>query len=471
MLSNPTLIGALTVLVALVAVGLAYNANNGLPFVPRYSLHVQIADASELTRNAEVHTSGGALVGVVQSLEPTRTAAGVPIAQLNLQLNKSIEPLPADSTFTVRLKAAIGLKYLEITRGTSTQTLKSGATVPLSQSGATVDLDQVLSMFDAPTRAGVAASTIGFSDALAGRGGDINNAIGAFVPLVTDLGPVMQNLSSPRTNLGGFFHGLERYVGALAPVAQTQASLFTNLDTTFTALAGVAYPYIQNWISDTPPAFSSVINNGPTIGSFLNDTAGLFADLRPGAATIPKSAPVLADAFAAGAANLPPTAAPGGLDEQTTALAKSVADYARNPAVIPGYARLTLFASSLRSPLAFLTPVQASCNYVTLFLRNISSTVSENVDTGTALRFNPLAIQDAPGSEAVASKKPYLTPNTGQALQIGPLHADPYPNTASPSQPQECSAGKEPYNGAHARIGNPPGNVGLKTETTHRTIG
>ena len=49
-------------LVVIVAVFLAYNANNGLPFVPSYTLHVQVADASELTHGAEVHM-GGALVG------------------------------------------------------------------------------------------------------------------------------------------------------------------------------------------------------------------------------------------------------------------------------------------------------------------------------------------------------------------------------------------------------------------------
>jgi hypothetical protein len=46
------------------------------------------------------------------------------------------------------------------------------------------------------------------------------------------------------------------------------------------------------------------------------------------------------------------------------------------------------------------------------------------------------------------------------------LHVDPYPNTDSPGQTAECSAGNEPYSGAAAAIGNPAGNVGLKTETT-----
>ena len=55
-----------------------------------------------------------------------------------------------------------------------------------------------------------------------------------------------------QTDLAGFFRGLESYAGALAPVAQTQAQLFTNLNTTFRALAGVAVPSLQDTISQTP---------------------------------------------------------------------------------------------------------------------------------------------------------------------------------------------------------------------------
>ncbi len=38
--TNRILIGAITVLVAIVAVFLAYNANSGLPFVPTYNVNV-----------------------------------------------------------------------------------------------------------------------------------------------------------------------------------------------------------------------------------------------------------------------------------------------------------------------------------------------------------------------------------------------------------------------------------------------
>jgi ABC-type transporter Mla subunit MlaD len=467
MWSNPILIGALTVLATIAAVTLAYQADNGLPFVPKYALHVQIADAEELTHGGEVH-EGGALIGLVTSVDPSRDAAGQPIAVMNLSLDKNVEPLPTDSIFDVRLKGSIGLKYLDVVKGTSKSTWPNGATVPLGHSRAEVDLDQLLSMFTPPTRKGVTDATVGFSDALASRGGDINNAIGAFVPLVTDLLPVATNLASAHTDLGGFFRGLESFSAALVPVAQTQATLYSNLDTTFKALAPVAVPYLQQWISDTPATFSTVAADSPSEQAFLSDTAALFKDLRPGFATLPSSAPELAAAFAAGTRNLPPSTA---LDQRLVSLSRTLRNYGQNPTVQAGLDRLTLTADSLRSPLAFLTPAQATCNYVTLFLRNIASVLGENVLTGTALRFNLVVEDDIPGAESVASSVPYTTPDSSHTDEHGPIHVNAYPNTDAPGQTPECAAGNEHYSGTSALIGNPPGNVGLTTETTTRPKG
>lgn len=461
--ANPVLIGALIVLITIVAVAIAYNANNGLPFVPRYTLNVRVRDASELTHGDDVRI-GGTLVGFVNAVTPARDSTGRPLAVVNVKLDKSVEPLPVNSTFVIRLKGAIGLKYLQIIPGNATQGFPNGATVPVAQSGATTDLDQVLSMFTPPTRTGVANSTLGFGAGLAGRGGNLNDAIGAFVPLLGDLSPVARNLASPQTNLAGFFTGLESFTGALAPVAQTQADLFGNLDTTFRALAGVAVPYLQNTISETPPTFSTVIADSPSIRPFLTDTASLFAELRPLVAASAQTAPTLAETFAIGTRTLPPTAA---LDARLTSLALTLGSYSTNPAVQQGLDRLTLTVSRLGPPLAFLTPVQASCNYVTLFFRNVASVLSEHTSSGTALAFAPVSPDPIVlGGENVPSHKPYVTPNLHPASNpnIGPLHVNPYPNTDSPGQTPECAAGNETYSPKQARLGNPPGNVGLGTD-------
>ena len=334
--SNPVLIGALAVLVMVVAVVLAFQANNGLPFVPRYTLYIQAPNAEELVHGAEVHM-GGALVGSVAKVTAARDSSGRPIAVIDAELNKSVEPLPVDSHFAIRTKSSISEKYLAVTLGHSRRTWANGATVPLGHTSATVDIDQVLDMFKPTTQNAVAETTLGFGQALAGRGSGLNQAIGAFVPLVRSLTPVMRNLAAPRTNLKGFIDGLGSLVGALAPVSRQQAELYTNLDTTFNALAGVATPYLQDWIKETPPTFQAVISDGPQIGSFATDTAQLFADLRPGFATLPTTAPRLAAAFEAGARTLPGTAQ---LAQQTVGLSHALYQFGADSTVQAGLARL-----------------------------------------------------------------------------------------------------------------------------------
>ena len=67
--NNPVLIGTITILVVVVAVYLSYIAENGLPFVPTYNINVEVANAAELVKNADVRV-GGARVGQVLTITP-----------------------------------------------------------------------------------------------------------------------------------------------------------------------------------------------------------------------------------------------------------------------------------------------------------------------------------------------------------------------------------------------------------------
>src|SRR5919199_2110980 len=69
--ASPVMVGAVTTLITIVAVFLAYNANNGLPFVPTYRVSVVVPNGSRLVRNNEVRI-GGTRVGIVESLEAVR---------------------------------------------------------------------------------------------------------------------------------------------------------------------------------------------------------------------------------------------------------------------------------------------------------------------------------------------------------------------------------------------------------------
>ncbi len=460
--SNPVMIGALAVLVMVVGVVFAFQANNGLPYVPHYTLHIEVANAEELVHGAEIHM-GGALVGSVSSVDAARYR-GRPIAVINAQLDKNIQPLPVDTRFAIRMKSAIGEKYLQVVLGHGRRSWANGATVPLGHSSATVDLSQVLNMYTAPTRNGVALTTLGLGQALAGRGGALNRAIAQFVPLFGALRPVMANLASGRSNLRGFLHGLGDLAAALAPVSRAQGELYVRLDATLSALAGVARPGLQDLIRQTPPTFRAVIGDGPRIGAFARDASQLFADLRPAIATLPGGAQRLTAALRAGIRSLPATTS---FDRQLVTLARALNRFGADPTAQAGLTRLTLASSSLTKPLAFLTPTQSTCNYITLFLRNLSSALSDNIGSGTVLRFVLVAIDNAiVGGEAAPASTPYTSTSTVGGNKHAPLHYDPYPNTAALGQPLECSAGKEPYSPNVAVIGNPTTNVGTATEQT-----
>jgi virulence factor Mce-like protein len=459
---SPVLIGAVTVLVTLVAVFLAYNANNGLPFVPTYNIKAELPSGANLVKNNDVRI-GGERVGAVTSIDPVRHQDGSVSAVITMKLEKKVDPLPKDSTLIVRPRSALGLKYVEITPGRSNQGYSAGATIPVTQAKPEpVEIDEVLNMFDEPTRKGQEQSLLGYGDGLTGRGNDINTAILAFRPLLTNLQPVAQNLSSQQTQLRRFFPALNRAASEVAPVGQTQADLFANLDTTFRSLASVARPFIQETISKGPETLDTVTRELPKQRPFIRNLTGFMAELRPGVAVLPQAAPVLGGALAAGAKNLPKTPP---MNRQLAETFRALERFSTDPLVPVGLSKLTHLAQSLNPTLQFITPAQTTCNYVTLYLRNVASLLSIGDANGTWQRFIQVITPRGPNNEGFPSNAPS---NGGGPTPLDAtnnhVHVDPYPNTAAPGQPRECEAGNEPYAVGKTTIGNIPGNQGTKTD-------
>jgi ABC-type transporter Mla subunit MlaD len=455
---NPILIGAATVLVVIVAVFLSYNANQGLPFVPTYTVKASVPNAANLVVGNEVRI-GGARVGAVSGIDAVRRKDGTSYAVLNLKLQRAAGPLPVDSTVLVRPRSALGLKYVEITRGTSRRGFADGATMPLAAARPTpVEFDEFINMFDEPTRNASQQNLMGFGDAFAGRGPSLNEAIGALRPLLRDLVPVARNLSDPDTGLRRFVSSLSETARIVAPVAEEQAELFVNIDTTFRALRVVARPFIQESISEGPATLDATIRELPLQRPFLANTEGLFRELQPGVRAFSQAAPDLADALVAGTRALPETPP---FNRQVADLLLTLQDFAEDPLVPAGIKRLTELASSLNPTLQFLAPAQIQCNYVTLWFRNVSSLLSVGDRNGTWQRFIIIATPQGPNNEGTPSSAPANGPSADNHL-----HSNPYPNTASPGQPKECEAGNEPYKAGRTVIGNPPGTQSASTEKT-----
>jgi virulence factor Mce-like protein len=472
--SSRILIGALTVLVTIVAVFLAYNANSGLPFVPTYNLNVQVPNAAGLIASDGV-LIGGARVGYIGSISATTLPGGRVGAVLHLRLNKSIEPLPVDSADLVRPVSPLGSKYLEITRGHSTQTLARNATIPVSQTSLPVEIDEFFNMFNPPTRAASRSNLNTFGEAFAGRGADLNQALGHLQPLVDHLEPVMSNLLDARTRWPQLFPSLEQSAHEVVGVANQQGQLFAALDQTFAPLSQ-ATSSLQAAIAGGPPALQTATRELPAQSGFINDTAELFHRFRPAFVSLGSASQQLAPAISAG---IPALRRAPQLNDRLLATLKAIERFAQDTRTLPGLTLLTETASLIEPTIAFATPAQTTCNYLALFFRNLESALSESDVVGSILNVVALPLPQLPNSEAGPSSAPANGPPTPKNLPYQQqtlkfdsfLHSNPYPNTDAPGQrPAECAAGNETYIPGRQVIGNLPVNVGLPTEKTKRVL-
>ena len=438
---NPILVGTVTLLIIVVAVYLSYIAENGLPFVPTYNIKVDVANASELVKNADVRV-GGARVGQVLTITPELPTRQWPhpYAQLGLALQKSLEPLPTDTRYQVRLASVLGGKYVELIPGRSRSGVQDGGTFTLSTDPKLnhdvpfVDLDTAFATFGPRTRHGIRTATAQLGDAFAGRGTQFNDAIYSTRRLIDPLQSLLRLLAAPSSNLSGFVGGLAATTGALAPVAPRISSLLSDGATTFDALR---HSQLAGAIDELPPTESlatTVLTNARPV---LSDAATIIHDLRPGAALLPGTAQKLDRLLRASPPvfrALPPVAT--ALQGALVAVRRLASDPAATQvfkvlgANDLGTAGASAFVG-LGAILNAVAPEQFACNLAGLWVRNFASSLSEGDANASWLRISPV-IDSAQLTQAAAPSSD--------------LHVNNYPVESG----GQCQAGNEVYGGAQS---------------------
>jgi virulence factor Mce-like protein len=481
--ASPVLIGAVTVLVTIIAVFIAYNANSGLPFVPTYDVKAELPSGAKLIRGNEVRV-GGFRVGVVDEITPkVKEVDGErrSIAEVSMKLDKVVEPLAKDSTVAVRPRSALGLKYVELTPGDSEATFARGDTIPLRHTSEPLEIEDVFSTFDEDMRPNARAATEGFGDAFAGRGQSINDAIRALNPFFEHLTPVMQNLADPDTELDEFFLQIGRASAQAAPVAEVQAELFTNMADTFAAMSSDPEA-LQLTIEKQPPTLDTAIQSFRVQRPFLADFADLSRRLRPAAQELPRSLPAVNDAFRVGTPILPRTVE---LNERLASATGELEDLFQNPATLLSLRDLDTALTVTRPAAEYIAPFQTVCNYFVYFAHALGEHQSQlGMDkSGTVQNQgakhvngdqpnNYATIQGSrnvdvpPGMEARGAKAP---PDGSMGPPGEPLHRliaplTPYPAIDAQGN-ADCQRGQEGYPNGPFTTGGRYGPVALSDKT------
>jgi virulence factor Mce-like protein len=445
LVANPVLIGAVTTLVVVVAVFLAYNANAGLPFVPTYTVQVETPDAARLVVGNEVR-EGGQRIGLVSDIEPLRDAGGT-AALLTLELDAAVGPVPADTTVLIRPRSVLGLKYVDLVRGRSAEALPEGATIAIGDGAIPPEFDDLFDMFDQPTRAAVRENLVTGAGALAGRGAALNRALAALPELLADLPRPMRTLAAPETRLRAFVDGLADTMRTLAPVAGDLARGFAAGADTFAALSRDPAA-LEATIAESPATLAVGIRSLRRQRPFLGALADVSDEVRGSAAAVRAGAPAIGRALLAGTAVLPRTPP---LNEALERSLEGLRDLAAAPTTDPALEGLAATMRTLDPTLRFVGPQITVCNYWNSWWTSFSDHLSERDDTGTLERVQARvapdqeddlklygAAQPADGEDVDEATSALL----GEPVE---LHAQPFARAVDEDGEADCESGQRGY--------------------------
>ncbi|MDQ6817250.1 MAG: MlaD family protein [Actinomycetota bacterium] len=437
--ASPVLIGAVTVLAMLVAVFLAYNANQGLPFVPTRTLTVDIANASNLVVGNDVR-EGGFRIGLVSGMRPVALPNGQVGAQLTLQLNQSDGAVPTDSTVSIRPLSVLGLKYVDLHKGISRLDFAEGGTVPLGQTTVPVQLDQIFSTFNPPTRTAVQNSLVGIGDTLAGRGSDLNDTIALLPKLFGHLAPVAHDLSQPSTGLSRFLVSLNGFMGAVAPVAQVNARLFGVAAATFEAISRDPNA-LESTIAQSPSTLSVSTRSLAKQQPLLSDLTILGQQLTPATASLNAALPQLNPAIEAGTRTLVRTPV---LNANLQQVLNALKQLARAPGTNIAVNALTSTVDTLNPMVRYLGPVQTVCNGWNYWWTFLSEHLSAHTNFGFAQRalLNTDPYAAPPYSEKYTVSQAGASAPAGSAGGPEYLHAQFYGAAIDNLGNADCEAGQ-----------------------------
>ncbi|MDX6662919.1 MAG: phospholipid/cholesterol/gamma-HCH transport system substrate-binding protein [Solirubrobacterales bacterium] len=389
--ASPTVVGAITTLIIIVAVFLAYNASNGLPFVPVYRVSTELPNAARVVRNNEVRI-GGHRVGVVESVQTTQNQqTGEAAAKLNLKLDRAVKPISQATQVRVRYKSSFGLKFLELVPRPGPD-LPEGGTLPITQSVPQTEFDAINNTFDTPTRENIRTNLENFGNAFAARGASLNQAIENLNPLFTNLQPVARKLVEPSTKLKRFFPALARSAKAAVPVAAQQSQLFTNMATTFGALAADPKA-LRDTITSGVPALESGIRTLPFQRVFLGDFAEFSRLLKPGARQLRLALPTLNDALAIGTPVLLRTPK---INRKLEDVFHALNTLVSQPETGIALSRLNTLLGDARPTAEYLAPYQTVCNYFNYWFTMLPEHITQQEALPTAGTSQRIALVNTP---------------------------------------------------------------------------
>ncbi|MEA2190914.1 MAG: phospholipid/cholesterol/gamma-HCH transport system substrate-binding protein [Solirubrobacteraceae bacterium] len=272
-----------------------------IPLKPKgYRVQVAFTDATTLADLADVRTAGVNIGKVVKK----QIAPGGNRTLATIELQDRYAPLRSDARAILRQKTLLGETYVELTTGTrGAPPLKEGATLHEGQVAQAVEFDELLRIFDKPTRTAFRQWQASLAQAGAGRGRDLNDALGNLPGFAENAQDVVDVLDTRRAalrdlvhNAGRTFEDISKDETSLATLVRSNAELFGELGRRRDALAE-SIQILPTFLDETKQTIARLRTFSLDTDPLLRDLDPVLDDLQPTLASLRRLSPDLENLF------------------------------------------------------------------------------------------------------------------------------------------------------------------------------
>ena len=252
-----------------------------IPIKPKgYRVQVAFPEATTLGTEADVRVAGVS-VGKVRTKDlDGGKEGGANRTAVDIELDRKYAPLRTDARAIIRQKSLLGETYVELTPGSSEKTVPENGRLPDGQVQSAVELDEIFQALDPTTRAAFRSWQQDLSEGIAGRGLDLNDALGTLPGFAKDGGDLLAVLDSQEGALQRLVKNTGVTFGALNSNEARLRNLVTSAGEVFEATASE-----QEALAETIRIFPTFLDESKLtverLQTFSTDTRPLIQDLRP----------------------------------------------------------------------------------------------------------------------------------------------------------------------------------------------
>ena len=206
-----------------------------IPLKPKgYQVKVAFPEATQLGLEADVRVAGVSVGKVrdktIDPAHPNRTVA-------TIEVDRKYAPIAKDARAILRQKTLLGETYVEMALGNkrAAGTVPDGGFLGDARVAKTVELDEIFQALDPKTRKSFQTWQQDLSKAVAGRGRDLNDALGNLPAFADDGNDLLTVLDGQAEQVSGLVRGTGQVFGALTQDEGQLHNLIVNAGDTFDA--------------------------------------------------------------------------------------------------------------------------------------------------------------------------------------------------------------------------------------------